>query len=370
MTNSRTWAGYLAAAWALTYGVVAAIWTVTGDGFPYGANNPDDQLHPLRAVPVDTGAAMFAVLLLGAGVLALATAGRQPARPPRPVRAGLLGLGWAVVATLVVLVPSAHILAVAGYTPMLLIGAPFGWPADIDYGVIFNWTTANEVWAIVGGLLLAQALLSWQRRTAETEQATGPVRWGRWVTYVAAAIPAVYAVTRLAWAAGIPLGIDPARLDGPDVALAATGLGGFALIGTVLTIGLVRPWGERFPRWMVGLAGRRVPIKLATVPATAVAVAVAAASASFFSDTDVLRQIGSGDLAVLPMALWPLWSVTLVLAAYAYHRRRTATDTVHAATGSAATGIDARIASSTSVAASPKVAAVSVASSTKGRSHW
>jgi hypothetical protein len=368
MTNSRSWAGYLAAAWALSYGVVAAVWTVTGDGFPYGANN-DDRMHPLRAIPIDTGAAVFAVVLLGAGVLALATAGREPARPPRPVRQVLVALGWAVVAALVILVPSAHILAVAGYTPMLLIGAPFGWPSDIDYGVIFNWTTANELWAILGGLLLARALLSWQRRTAEAERATGPVRWGTWVTYVAAAIPAVYALTRLAWAAGIPLGMDAGTIEDPDVALVATGLGGFALVGTWLTIGLVRPWGERFPRWMLGLAGRRVPVRLATVPAAAVAVAVGAASASFFSDTSVLRMIADFSVAVTPMVLWPLWSVTLVLAAYAYHRRRTAAGADQTATGSAA-GIDARIASSTSVADSPKVAAVSVASSTKGRSHW
>ncbi|GIF51985.1 hypothetical protein DFJ67_1583 [Asanoa ferruginea] len=364
MTNSRSWAGYLAAAWALSYGVVAAVWAVTGDGFPYGANN-DDLMHPLRAVPVDTGAAVFAVVLLGAGVLALATASRQPARPPRPVRQAMLALGWAVVAALVILIPGAHILAVAGYTPMLLIGAPFGWPSEIDYGVIFNWTTANEVWAILGGLLLARALLTWQRRTAETGPGKIP---GNWVTYVAAAIPAVYAVTRLAWAAGISLGTDIRMFEDSDAALAATGLGSFALVGTWLTIGLVRPWGERFPRWMIGLAGRRVPVWLATVPAAAVAVAVGGASASFLSDGPMLERIADLDVAVLPMVLWPLWSVTLLLAAYAYHRRRTAPGADQAATGSAA-GIDARIASSTSVADSPKVASVKLASSTKGRSH-
>ncbi|GIF58432.1 hypothetical protein Air01nite_45270 [Asanoa iriomotensis] len=367
MTNSRNLAGYLAAAWGLAYGLVALVWAVTGDGYPFGVNNPDDRTHPLRAVPVDVGAAVFAVVLLGAGVLALAVAGRQAARPPRAARAGVLGIGWTVVAALVFLVPGAHILAIAGYTPMLLIGAPFGWPDDIDYGVIFNWTTANELCAIAGGLLLGRALLTWHRRTSPAAAAGGPVRWGPWVTYVAAAVPAFYGVTRLAWAAGIPLGVEPATLDEPDIALAATGLGGFALVGTVLTIGLLRPWGERFPRWMVGLAGRRVPVRLATVPAAAVAVAVGAASASFLSDADLLRDVASGDLAVLPMAFWPLWSVTLLLAAYAYHRRRTA-PAGQAATGAAA-GIEARIASSTSVAESPNVAAVSVASSTNGRSH-
>ncbi|SDY64942.1 hypothetical protein SAMN05421684_0818 [Asanoa ishikariensis] len=363
MTNSRSSAGYLAAAWALSYGVVATVWALTGDGYPFGANNPDDDLHPLRAVPVDLGATVYAVLLLGVGVLALATSGRQPIRPPRPLRAVLLGVGWAAVAALVVLVPSAHILAVVGYTPMLLIGAPLGWPSDIDYGVIFNWTTANEVWAIVGGLLLARALLTWQGSAR-----SGPVRWGTWVTYVAAAVPALYAVTRLGLAVAVASGMVEGEFDDPDLALAATGLGGFALVGAWLTVGLVRPWGERFPRWMIGLAGRRVPVKLATVPATAVSIAVAGASASFFSDPGLLGDMVSGEVAVWPMAFWPLWSVTLLLAAYAYHRRRTSL-TGQAATGSG-DGIEARTASSTSVADSPKVDSASVVSSTKGRSHW
>jgi hypothetical protein len=307
MTHSRNLAAYLAAACALAYGAVAAMWTVTGDGYPFGANNPDDKLHPLRAVPVDVGAPVFAVVLLGVAVLAVVTAGRQPARP---VRAAVLGAGWTAAAALVVLVPSADVLAIAGYLPALLIGAPFGWPKDIDYGTVFNWTTAGEVWAIATGLLLAWALLRWQSRTA---RAAGPVRWGTAATYVAAAVPAFYAVTRLSWAAANVFGSDAAYIGDADFALIATGLGGFALVGAWLTIGLVRPWGERFPRWMIGLAGRRVPVRLATIPATFVAVAVAAASASFLSEP---------DLAVLPMAFWPLWSVALLFATYAYHRRR------------------------------------------------
>ncbi len=37
-------------------------------------------------------------------------------------------------------------------------------------------------------------------------------------------------------------------------------------------LGLVQRWGEVFPRWMIGLAGRRVPIALAVVPASIVSV--------------------------------------------------------------------------------------------------
>src|SRR5690606_29358572 len=91
-------------------------------------------------------------------------------------------------------------------------------------------------------------------------------RWGRWAAFVAAAIPFSYATTRIAWVLGIPLGIDPvvlAEVRAKGDMIAAGGLGGFAVVGSVLTLGLVYRWGERFPRWMPWLAGRRVPIRLA-----------------------------------------------------------------------------------------------------------
>ncbi len=92
---------------------------------------------------------------------------------------------------------------------------------------------------------------------------------GRAAALVAAAIPTFYAVTRIAWVLGIPLGFSPddvAQLAGDDGWVAALGLGGFALVGAVLTLGLFQRWGEVFPRWTVGLAGRRVPVALAVVP--------------------------------------------------------------------------------------------------------
>ena len=195
-------------------------------------------------------------------------------------------------------VPGTDVLAFAGYSPMLLIGAPFGWP-DVDYADVFDAPLLFGLWAVVGGLLLSPTLLAWQRRTAGACVACGrrdaaetwtrpaaAARWGKVATYVAAAIPLTYAVTRLAWVVAIPLGITSeflGEMQDNGMIWAAAGLGGFAVVGAVLTLGLVQRWGEVFPRWMVGLAGRRVPIKLATVPATIVAVAVASASAGFLS---------------------------------------------------------------------------------------
>jgi hypothetical protein len=45
---------------------------------------------------------------------------------------------------------------------------------------------------------------------------------------------------------------------------------GFVLGGTVLPLALVHRWGRVWPRWVVGLAGRKVPRPLVLWPAAAV----------------------------------------------------------------------------------------------------
>jgi hypothetical protein len=189
--------------------------------------------------------------------------------------------------------------------------------------------------SMAGGLLLARALLAWQFRTAGAcvscgrkagaESAAGAARWGRWAAYTAAAIPALYALTRFGWLAAVLSGameLDPAEFDDESVVWAGAALGAFACVGAVLTLGLVQRWGEVFPRWIVGLAGKRVPIKLATVPATVVAVFVTSASLGLLTSGAVGHLAGDGWWLVVPMLLWPLWGVALGAAALAYHLRR------------------------------------------------
>jgi hypothetical protein len=147
-------------------------------------------------------------------------------------------------------------------------------------------------------------------------------RWGRWAAYVAAVVPALYAATRLAWLAGIPLGISEAflgELRDSGAVWAGAGLGAFAVAGSVLTLGLVQRWGEVFPRWMVGLAGRRVPVALAVAPASLVSVFVTSAGLSLLSSGSFLDLAGSAGLAVWPMLLW---GVALGAATLAYYLRR------------------------------------------------
>lgn len=100
-------------------------------------------------------------------------------------------------------------------------------------------------------------------------------RWGRWATYVAVLVPLPYAAIRWAWALGFPLGISEEFLrEGQEIGLGSAGaaLSTVDLAGVVLTLGLIQRWGEVFPRWMVGVSGKRVPATMAIVPASLVSV--------------------------------------------------------------------------------------------------
>jgi hypothetical protein len=330
--------GYLTAAWAGLYGVLALIWTLTGDGYPFGPNDPGGSTSALRLLPADVGAPIFAAVALTTAVAGLAMAGDQAVRLRGIPRGLLLAYGWFVAAVLLVVVPDAQVLALAGYAPMLILSLPFG-GLPVDYSEVFTWALLNKGFAIVGGLLVARTVLTWQLRTAgwcgscgrgagvTWTSAASAARWGRRAAYTAAVVPVGYALTRLAWLVGIPLGISEEflrELHEDGGVWAGAGLGAFGMVCGILTLGRVQGWGERFPRWVVGVAGRRVPIKLAVVPATLVAIAVAAASIGFFASPAFLELLADMTGAAAPMLLWPLWAVALGAATLAYYLRRRA----------------------------------------------
>jgi hypothetical protein len=103
---------------------------------------------------------------------------------------------------------------------------------------------------------------------------------------------------------------------------AALGLACVAIAGAVLTTGLVRPWGEIFPRWFPVIGGRRVPLALAIVPASFVSAIV------FAAGLGIARDAFQGGLSIpdwpakAPGLLWPLWGLALAAATLAYYYRR------------------------------------------------
>jgi hypothetical protein len=101
----------------------------------------------------------------------------------------------------------------------------------------------------------------------------------------------------------------------------------FGLVGAVLTLGLVQRWGEVFPRWMIGLAGRRVPIALAVVPASIVSVLLMVGGIAIWSGwaqmANQAMAIGQDvGIVVGPAALFPVWGAALAVATLGYYYRR------------------------------------------------
>ena len=131
---------------------------------------------------------------------------------------------------------------------------------------------------------------------------------------------------------GIPLGISEEYLRfGQEHGMWIVGafMASFGLVGAVLTLGLTQRWGEVFPRWMIGLAGRRVPIALAVVPASVVSVLLVVGGIAMWSGYAqmVAESLAGGTenisiIAEAPTTLFPLWGVALAVATLGYYYRR------------------------------------------------
>ncbi len=323
----------VALAWALGTGTLGGLWTGSELAYPWG----EGRVGLMTALDRRTAG----WLLVGLSALALvalaAVARRTRTRSPAPRWPHRLLLCIGVLVT--VLIADAGGLALLGYLPMIIGSLLLGSVPDLQLSnlwsslVSLSHTLGGAALILVGVVARRSALqacvrcgLVPGRRTADGASTTQ--RWALPAVVVAVLVPVVYALTRAAWFAGVPLGIDPTTLeDLGDARWAALGLALGALAGAVLTAGLVAGWGEVFPRWMPGLRGRPVPVGLAVVPAMVVAAAVTSAGLSFIL---VLVSESYGSLPAaradwgtwLPMTLWPVWGVALFTAAQGYRLRR------------------------------------------------
>jgi hypothetical protein len=99
-------------------------------------------------------------------------------------------------------------------------------------------------------------------------------------------------------------------------------------------LGLVQRWGEVFPRWMIGLAGRRVPIALAVVPASLISVLLVVGGVTILGGTPQMianakaAGIQGSDLVgemvsmLGPVAFFPVWGAALAMAPLGHYYRR------------------------------------------------
>lgn len=336
----QRWAPRAAVAWSLTYAALGICWLAGGRGFPFNAQPVSggsvsvmSQLGPVAAWGV--------VIAAGLPAAALGTA---MLRSVRRFRLGLLAAGALLAAVLLLLMTDLTLLVNLAYVPYavvaLITGAEFG---RAYLAALTEWTVLHQLLCLCGGFLWLAATVSYARQISGAclycGRRDGPAgwtspgraaRWGRLAVGVALVVPVVYAATRCAWALGIPLGMSAEALRQGQASgtwISGLFLAAFGLVGAVLTLGLAQRWGEVFPRWMIGLAGRRVPIALAVVPAAIVSVLLVVGGVSIWAGyaqlADGAAATGQSLLIVVgPTLLFPVWGVALAAAATGYYYRR------------------------------------------------
>ncbi len=174
---------------------------------------------------------------------------------------------------------------------------------------------------------------------------TGVPRWARIAAY---AIPLTVLPSSI-WRIAVCTLHAPIAADGLDPSTAGSGvpgvpLGLYVVLLSILSellaftgVGLVSAWGEVFPRWAVGLRGRRVPVLAAVIPAalgaavltllwtwTAITLSLGLTIQGAPKPANAALSFGDwqGPLAVVAYAPLLLWGPLLGAVTVAYWRRR------------------------------------------------
>ncbi|KEK24087.1 hypothetical protein [Bacillus gaemokensis] len=333
------WIGYVAGAWSLIYFILGLYWGVGGKGFPIGIGDPQPEYSMLAGLKPEIGAPVIAAFgLIGVVVAFMMIRGWGEGL----IRIVLLMFVYILVVIQLFAVIDYRVLVTAAYGIVFFVGAPFDFPHGVDYFErMMYWTIVNQYMSMLGAFLWIATALVYQRRTRNVCQYCGrssiPSRWtaqssaaswGKWCTYIAIIVPICYSVTRWCWAVGIPLGttkelLDSFERDSPGIWLMGAFLATVALGGAILTLGLIQRWGEHFPRWFPFVAGKRVPLSLAIIPASLVSIMVTSAGLMYIRG--VINKGGldyRGWALEGPELLWPVWGVALFGATLAYYYRR------------------------------------------------
>jgi hypothetical protein len=194
---------------------------------------------------------------------------------------------------------------------MLLVIPDIRLLQNLAYGLLFvfvklDGAVLNQGAIELGGIFWAMTAISYRRnhagagtgrREAKVAANRSPalMRWAKAATYAAFLLPLPYGITRLAWALGVPLGIDQERSGNPltarigEAGLATLAIGGVAALA--ITVG--------------GLAF----VRLAIIDALGSAPEPAEPTAY------------TGWATWAPGWLWPFWGIALAVATSAYYHR-------------------------------------------------
>jgi hypothetical protein len=298
----------IAGVWAAFVMLVGAAWALGAPGCPFGV--ADRRADEVGSVFVGASTARCGLALTAAGGVGVVVAAL--ARRDRLGRSRwLLGVAALVAATFLLVIPDIRVIQNFAY---------------LFFGYIGLWDSAllAMVLSIGGG-----ALWSWFVVAAWRARRAGPLRppsWGTAVTYLAAALALPYPVVRIGWALGLPVGVDSSYVADQDLVLRVGEalLGGLAIGGAVLTLGLIRRWGEVFPGWVPLVRRRRVPVWFAVVPGLWSALVISQMGVRILvwlvSDDSAFDADNWGEGA--PGLVFLPWGLALAAAVYAYAVRR------------------------------------------------
>lgn len=344
----QNWVPYAAVAWSLVYAALGVYWAVSGRGFPYTPETVSNIMVPLLG-RFGPSVAWIVVMMTGIPAAAVGAAMLRGVRS-RALRSLLITAGALLAGILLLFTTSLDLLVKVAYVPAAVLGLFTAEKGQAYLAAWSQWATIHQLLCLIGGFLWLTTTVSYARRSSDaclycgrrddSELWNSPdqaARWGRIAVYVAMVVPIFYALTRYAWALGIPLGMSEEYLRRGQESgtwIAGLSLATFGLVGAVLMLGLAQRWGEVFPRWMIGLAGRRVPIALAVVPASLVSVLLIVGGIAIWSGFDQMitalaaggaegiELIGAIIFQVGPTLLFPVWGVALAAATLGYYYRR------------------------------------------------
>jgi hypothetical protein len=328
------WSGWVTQLVLGVYAVALAAEILGGPAIFAPSSNPDNTFdtHWLTTLPADR-IAPSGLVLACIGLIVL-EAQRRRVRTARGVLAAVA-------------------LGLAGYLSLVLPGSS---SLDVVPGLNllnlrrFGWPTAHLTLLCYAGLALAASTAAYLRATRdaclycgrrpERDIARGLARQrlGIAVTVLAAIAPCGYAVSRLLWAAGIPVGTTEAFLERINAANPADVtvtleiiMATMALSGGFLTVGLLRPWSRIWPRWIPWLAGHPVPHAFPVAAGTIFGVGLTGLGTMVWPG---LLRFASGEtvyfdgttvpmtwISQIPALSLGIWGPLVLLATAAFHQR-------------------------------------------------
>jgi hypothetical protein len=158
-----------------------------------------------------------------------------------------------------------------------------------------------------------------------------PPRWAVRLAHLTALVTLPSGLWRIFLALGFSMGMvadgEPVTVSGWEIPY-IFGLSIFVESVALLTIGLVRPWGERAPRWMPLIGGRRVPARPVVAVASTGALLVALIigyGAIGIAGGDFDGSFSGDGWTILFFACYGpllLWAPLLAAVTFAYWKRR------------------------------------------------